>query len=175
MLCCKVMGVLELDKPPVTWCSHCSVGKGCAIYSARPASCAAFACAWLKEERWGPEWKPEKAKFILMADNARGWLFVHLDTAAPHAWKRPPYRENLNAFMRAGLPKGGRVFLKLRENFTLLLPDGEHPIGELADGDLIEVAMAKKPDGEEYKVAVRKKSDSGAAVQPGWMGGSVRG
>ena len=92
----------------------------------------------------------------------------------PHAWKRPPYQEKLNAIMRAGLTKGGRVFLKLKENFTLLLPDGEHPIGALADGDLIEVAMTKKPAGEEYKVTVRKKSESGAAVQPGWMGDGQR-
>src|SRR4051794_24207443 len=31
-LCCKVVGVLEIDKPGGVWCRHCVSGKHCAIY-----------------------------------------------------------------------------------------------------------------------------------------------
>ena len=149
-LCCKVMGIRELEKPPGAWCPHCTAGRGCNIYSDRPPSCAAFACAWLRDEKWGPEWKPEKAKFVLTANDAARWLSIHVDPAMPEAWKRAPYYERIQKLMRAALPKGGRVFIVTRDRHALLLPDGEHQIGTLQEGDVVTVM--KNLHGEEYRI-----------------------
>jgi hypothetical protein len=46
-LCCKLMGVEELDKAGGTYCQHCRVGNGCNIYPTRPSSCATWHCGWL--------------------------------------------------------------------------------------------------------------------------------
>src|SRR5262249_6364064 len=49
--CCKVLDVLELDKPAHQWCKHCRPGRGgCLIYDRRPTICRVFACAWLIDE-----------------------------------------------------------------------------------------------------------------------------
>lgn len=44
-LCCKLLGVLEIEKPAHTWCSHCAPGReGCTIYETRPGSCQTYEC-----------------------------------------------------------------------------------------------------------------------------------
>ena len=45
-LCCTLLAVPELHKPPDTRCVHEQDGGGCAIYDARPATCRAFVCRW---------------------------------------------------------------------------------------------------------------------------------
>ncbi len=49
-LCCKLIGIPELEKPPGTWCLRCTIGKGCQIYDTRPEACRNFRCAWLADE-----------------------------------------------------------------------------------------------------------------------------
>ena len=44
--CCTALGVRELEKPAGVKCSHICK-KGCAIYEARPGSCANYVCGWL--------------------------------------------------------------------------------------------------------------------------------
>jgi len=44
-ICCEVMAVAPLSKPPATRCPHQSTG-GCAIYAERPPVCRGFACSW---------------------------------------------------------------------------------------------------------------------------------
>lgn len=45
--CCTVMAVTELRKPSRRACDH--VGRdGCRVHDARPESCRAFNCAWLR-------------------------------------------------------------------------------------------------------------------------------
>lgn len=46
-LCCKLLGVPELEKAPDVWCQHATKGKGCAIYRQRPGRCQEFECLWL--------------------------------------------------------------------------------------------------------------------------------
>jgi hypothetical protein len=48
-LCCQVLVIEELDKPPGPLCKHCKPGKGCKIYLKRPEVCRDFECEWLTE------------------------------------------------------------------------------------------------------------------------------
>jgi hypothetical protein len=51
-MCCKVLGITELQKPVGKWCKHCEIGYGCRIYETRPAECRTFHCAWLVDDRF---------------------------------------------------------------------------------------------------------------------------
>src|SRR5215831_7728616 len=77
-LCCKVMGIAALDKPEGVWCGHFARGVGCAIYADRPQECRAFVCQWLVNANFGPEWKPNKCKMVLVGDGPRR-LGVHVE------------------------------------------------------------------------------------------------
>jgi hypothetical protein len=65
-LCCTVLGVDELQKPPGTSCQHLlqigQVGEapqGCSIYGQHPESCRAYACLWrtggIRDEELRPD------------------------------------------------------------------------------------------------------------------------
>jgi hypothetical protein len=41
-MCCKLLSVAELDKPPVSWCTLCDVKVGCNAYAGRPTECRDF-------------------------------------------------------------------------------------------------------------------------------------
>jgi len=97
-LCCKLMGVTGLDKPPGRWCRHFSRSSGCAIYDDRPADCRRFNCTWLLAENLGPEWKPTVAGFLMHSDQDGRRLIVECDPARPHDWRRAPYEPVLRAW-----------------------------------------------------------------------------
>lgn len=159
MLCCKVMGITALQKPPGQWCAHCETGKGCAIYAGRPGECATFACAWLTDERFGPEWKPDKAKFVLVIDQARKRFTVHVDPDQPGAWKRNPYYPKLRETMLAALARGWHPFVIVAGHYSLVLPEGEHRLGKLGDADDFSVTI-RLPAGGRPEITVTKADGS---------------
>jgi hypothetical protein len=91
-LCCKVMGITELQKARGTWCKHCSPGKGCGVYTTRPAECRSFYCGWLLNPRLGPEWKPSRSKIVLTPTPDSNGIAVRCDPGFPDAWRRHPVR-----------------------------------------------------------------------------------
>jgi hypothetical protein len=44
-VCCTVMPVTELAKPPYVTCSHCGPA-GCGVYESRPLTCRGWSCEW---------------------------------------------------------------------------------------------------------------------------------
>jgi hypothetical protein len=66
-LCCKLLGVAELSKPPGKWCKHCEVGKGCRIYGDpdRPEVCRGWYCGWRLLPFLGDDWYPAKSKIVV--------------------------------------------------------------------------------------------------------------
>ncbi len=85
-LCCKLLGVVELQKPVGDWCGHCrnTPPRGCDIYSTRPQTCRNFMCGWLV---WNfPEkYKPNRSH-VIISDSAELDIFVvHVDPKYPDA------------------------------------------------------------------------------------------
>lgn len=155
-LCCKVMGIAEIAKQAGEWCPHCDIGKGCRIYETRPEPCRVFVCGWLVDERIPEEWKPEKSKIVMVADAARHRVTAYVDPAYPAAWKKPPYGDVFRNMMLQGLDHGAYVFVSIVGRLIMLLPDGEHDVGMPGAEDIIEVGRRKGPNGDEFKVTVRK-------------------
>jgi hypothetical protein len=130
-LCCKVMAVDSLDKPAGAWCTHCLQSSGCAIYEARPNDCRIYMCDWLLSPELGPEWRPDKARFVLeTADGGRN-TYVNLDPQRPDAWRREPYYSFLKT-LALRMPRTGRqILIRNGWHITALLPDEEVDLGIL--------------------------------------------
>jgi hypothetical protein len=112
-LCCKLIHVVELNKPHDTWCMHCKPGRGgCSIYADRPPSCQGFQCGWLASKGVvGDEWRPTRSKMIIINEDGPGMRIV-VDPAFPNAWRREPYHSQLLAAIRYGTPVMIRVGLR---------------------------------------------------------------
>ena len=89
-MCCKLVGVQELDKPRDTWCEHCEIGKGCSIYEDRPQSCDDFECLWLqsqsKSDPMGEHLRPDRCKVVLGA-TTKGNVQAFVDPGRADAYK----------------------------------------------------------------------------------------
>ncbi len=90
-MCCKIMEIEELKKPPFLWCDHCKIGQGCKIYPTKPPSCTSFLCQWLADESFGPEWRPDVSKIVMFGDEGGRRLIFDCDPTAPTAWQDRRY------------------------------------------------------------------------------------
>jgi len=130
-LCCKVMGITALKKAKGTWCSHCSPGQGCQIYSERPDECRHFSCLWLVDPDLGPEWKPERSKMVITVSNGGRQLELRCDPGYPDAWRRQPYHQKIQEWALAAKPRDGSIIVSVGLQLTLIVPEGEFRLGEV--------------------------------------------
>ena len=56
-MCCKLLGIESIAKPPGQWCGHYRRGAGCSVYADRPAACSRFICLWLSSEGLDDAWR----------------------------------------------------------------------------------------------------------------------
>ena len=136
-LCCKVLGIAALDKPLGRWCPHCALGKGCTVYETRPEECRTFDCLWLQRETLGPEWRPDRAKFVLCATPDNSTLIVQVDPGAPDAWRRAPYLAVLRQWSKAANEARRQLIVMVGTRATVVLPDRDVPLGTVGPGDHI--------------------------------------
>jgi hypothetical protein len=148
------MAIKELGKPSGAWCPHCRPGQGCATYESRPDECRTFTCDWLTREAFGPEWKPDKSKIVLVSRYNR--ITAYVDPSVPLAWKKSPYLEKLTAMARAGLSRNFLVYVSVAERYTLLLPDRHEELGHLGSDDEVRLKVVRGLKGLEYQVERRK-------------------
>jgi hypothetical protein len=152
-LCCKALAIPELGKPKDSWCPKFARGRGCSIYQDRPLSCRTFACHWLLDPRLGPEWKPNKSKMILVAEDDLK-LVIYVDAAANQPWRQEPYFSQLTAMADQGLARGAMVLIAQHGRTRLLLPDREVDLGALSPDDSIVLEEAVTPMGRRYEPRV---------------------
>lgn len=113
-LCCRLMGIAELNKPVNQWCPHCAVldkpsRAGCKIYESRPPSCAGFQCMWLMEENIPDSLRPDKCGvlFFYPDPNERGAetldaIHAKCDPKRPDAWRAPMVEKLITAATAGG-------------------------------------------------------------------------
>lgn len=154
-LCCKLMGIEALGKPPGPWCGHFSRGQGCRIYADRPAECRTFECEWLRAEGLPDEWRPDRAKLILVVENDGKRLSVIVDPAQPDAWRREPYFGRIKRMARRALD-GYQLIVCIGDRRIVVFPDQEADLGvcgpdvkivsgyAMHDGELTPYAMVLK-------------------------------
>jgi hypothetical protein len=136
-LCCKIMGVPEIDKPRGTWCPHCLRGKGCGIYADRPGGCRTFFCGWLTNPRFGPEWKPDRSKIVITVGRDGNGFDFQCDPGFPQAWRKEPYYGQIKSLAAIAVKHDGMISVHSGRNLIIVAPEGEFPLGEVADEDEI--------------------------------------
>ena len=157
MMCCKVPYIKEFDKPPGFWCRHAVSGRGCGIYGSHPVSCQTFYCSWMQDARLGPEWKPDRAKFVLHLQPNGVNLQVAVDPGFPNAWTRPPYYGHLKRWAQEGAERGAFVFVRVGQRMVAVLPDGDRDIGTVDLHDEVVVSRKLTAAGYAYDVAVKRR------------------
>jgi len=153
-LCCKVMEIPELVKPPGVWCSHCMIAKGCAIYNARPPNCRKFNCAYLLDPTLDERWKPSTAKFCIVVDREQRMLAALVDAQQPDAWKREPYYSQFKAWSKAALASNGQMLILVGQRCIAVLPDRDVDLGVVAADEkvIVQASGAASPRAEAYKL-----------------------
>jgi len=126
-LCCKVMAIEQLAKPAGSWCPHCMPGRGCSRYAARPEECRLFDCLWLTDERFGPHWKPNRARLVLTT--SLDGIEVRCDPGFPDAWRKQPFRDEIQALATAGETHDVTVIVIAGQRTILITPDREFDLG----------------------------------------------
>jgi Fe-S-cluster containining protein len=156
MMCCKVPYIEEFDKAPGQWCAHAVPGRGCGIYENRPTSCRAFFCSWMLDPAFGPEWKPDRAKFVVYLQRNGVHLQVAVDPSFPSAWTKSPYHARIRQWAREGAEVGRFVFVRIGQRMIAVLPDREVDIGVVGLRDEIVVSRKPGPAGLVYDVVVQR-------------------
>jgi hypothetical protein len=136
-LCCKVMGVLEIDKPRGSWCRHCEPGVGCRIYADRPGECRTFLCGWLTNPRFGPEWKPDRSKMVITVDRDGNGLDFQCDPGFPEAWRKDPYFKQIRNLAAIAAKNEGSVSVRSGRVLIVISPEGEFQLADAGNNDEI--------------------------------------
>ncbi len=160
MMCCKVPAIEEFAKPPGVWCRHAVSGKGCDIYLERPASCRAFYCLWMQDESFGPEWKPEKAKFVVYVQRNGANIQVAVDPNFPNAWTKPPYEARIRQWVADGAERGRFVFVRIGARMIVLLPGRDADLGRVDSHDEIVVSRRPGAAGFVYEAEAKRGPDT---------------
>jgi hypothetical protein len=164
-LCCKVLHIAEFDKPAGKWCGHCKPGNGCSIHIMRPVSCRGFYCEWTTSKGLGPEWKPERCKFVLSKTNEGRNLTAHVDPGFPNAWRATPYYQNFKAWAADAAKKTPLhlVSVMIGERLIVVLADSEVEMGVLRADELVQINRDAKGVVSVRKIC-RNEASSAQAV-----------
>ena len=136
-LCCKVMGVPELNKARGAWCIHCERGSGCRIYAARPEGCRTFLCGWLTNPQFGPAWKPDRSKIVIVVNRNGNGLDFQCDPGFPEAWRKEPYFGEIRSWAAIAAKHEGIISVQSGRNLLIVSAEGEFPVGEAGEADEI--------------------------------------
>src|SRR6185436_14463741 len=125
-LCCKLLAVQEINKPPATLCAHCEEGQGCRIYGTRPKQCRLFNCYFLTNKDLREQWRPSKSRIVLVVTPDRTRIGSHVDPERPGAWRREPFYSTLKKWSREALMRAqqiGQVLVSIGKQTIVIFPD----------------------------------------------------
>lgn len=144
-LCCKLLGIHELEKPAGAWCPHCKPGRGCGIYDDRPASCRSFTCGWLADPSMPDQVRPDRCKVVLYFTPGGERLVAECDPGAPLAWRSEPIYGQLKRWAVAAWAQKRMVTVMVGARMWVLT--GRHEVDLGAVDRLARIAIAERPDG----------------------------
>ena len=131
-MCCKLIGVAQLNKPRQRMCGHCAVGEGCRIYESRPGACREFHCRWLTDAQIADHWEPRRSRMVLVCYGDPMQVAIHVDAGRPDAWRKPPYSDQIRSWVANAARLGGQVMVYGARDMTLLRPEGEYNLGPVS-------------------------------------------
>lgn len=162
-LCCKIMGVPELDKLPGVWCPHVDKKKGCTIYDDRPPNCRKFDCVWLQAQdresdnlMKAADLRPDRCKGVIVTTENSGGIMVKMDPHRPNGYKTGALARLIKATPK--LPwlaqvAGVRTGKAINETaMRLCYKQGLEPMRIIARDDMIEDRIRRERERTNEKV-----------------------
>ena len=122
-LCCTLLSVAELDKPPLVPCGNCSGNRGCRIYLQRPTECRQFYCGYLLRADLDSRWKPSRSKLVVAFDEPFHDVAIHVDPATPDAWRKEPYLSQIRRWAVAAAGRNAQVIVWQGNRKIVVSPD----------------------------------------------------
>lgn len=163
-LCCKLLHVIELDKPANKWCGHCNPGHGgCTIHDSRPNICRSYFCGWMLSSNVSDDWYPLRCHMILSLGVFNGvqTMTVTVDGRYPWMWKEQPYYAHLKQMAQRGL------YVKSAEDILLVHVRVDNRVWLVMPNDDIEITngsyIVKLAGPNQWEVEQFKTSDEAAA------------
>lgn len=164
-MCCKVMGIREIAKPPGQWCTHCTPGQGCGIYETRPSACRTFYCGYRVRSYVPEAWKPTASRMIILEESGGVRLAVVVDPGSPNVWKQQPFYAQLKAWARIGAQNQHQVLVRVGKRAIVILPNEDVDLGVVGPGEIIMTEVRQTALGPVYR-AYRAKAPPGAEPSP---------
>ncbi len=158
-MCCKIMGISEIDKVRNKWCPHCAIGKGCKIYETRPPSCRLFYCQYLRDARIPEHWKPSRSRMVLSYAGNAGRLSIFVDSDRSDAWRKEPYYSDLKTWAKNGVATKTYIVVFIGDDLTVVLPDRDKPIGRVKENQHLRAVTRNGPRGPEFDVELVDADD----------------
>lgn len=166
-LCCKLVGVSEIEKPPRQWCQHCNIGEGCAIYDTRPESCKRFECFWYSNE-WIPNsLRPDRCHFVMEGMQEANAVLVILDPDYPQAWRHGEAMKLFNQLMKVGISSVVSVSGNRQPEALLLAPGvtPEHIMRGMEAAGNANIQRYADQEGITFEEAVRQIDANRAQIE----------
>jgi hypothetical protein len=131
-MCCKIYELPILEKPRGQWCPHCTPGKGCGIYSARPGPCRTFQCMWSVASALDEKWRPDIAGFVIASNDMQ--VFIDVDPSKPDAWRKEPYYSILKRWSARNKQRFLIVIVRTPTESVMLFPETDIFLGPSREG-----------------------------------------
>jgi hypothetical protein len=125
-LCCSLLSVAELDKPPLVTCAHCDAQGGCGIYQHRPTECRQFYCGYRLDPALDARWKPSRCKLVVAFEEHPCAVVIHVDAGAADAWREEPFYSQIKRWARAAARGQGQVVVWQGDTKIVIAPDRHH-------------------------------------------------
>ena len=136
-MCCKLLGIKELEKPQQNWCSQCNIGVGCKIYDSKPDECSTFFCGYLLNTSIGEAWRPSHCRMVLNYEAHANRIVIHVDSSRLDAWRREPYYSEIKGWAAMAAENQGQVIVWQGLDAVAVLPDREINLGHVRSDQLI--------------------------------------
>ena len=157
-LCCKLLGIEEVDSPQGQWCRHCDIGRGCKIYDQRPTPCRDFHCGYLIWPMTGEHWFPARSKMVIVSELEGKRVAIYVDPARPDAWRERPCHDDIRQWARSAAQQDHQVVVFIGRRAIVIFPDREVELGAIADDERIITFRRRGPAGDRLE-AVKMKAD----------------
>ena len=98
----------------------------------------------------GPEWKPDKARFLLTMDPTTRWLFAQVDPGAAQAWRKEPHYPQ---FKRWAAASRRPVIVFVNQIATAVTATDETTLGQIAPDE--RLVLRDAPGGRQIVAKIK--------------------
>ena len=157
-LCCRILGVDEIEKPQNVWCRHCDVGRGCKLYDSRPEECRSFFCGYLTLPMVDEKWFPARSRMVVYPAPEGNRLTVHVDPKRPDAWKQEPHHSELRRWARHVADRDFQVLVCIGKRTIAILPERDLDLGTVEPDERVVYGFAFE-NGRRVRTASKHKAE----------------